>query len=231
MQRALLSTPERTRKDLDEGCEISGCGLGIGDHGLFAAHAQNEAAHGDGPSFSCLAARTVMEQILHRLDPQFAPVLEAVALWVREPVDADWSGPERTGVRTRISALLSPYLSRMSTDEGQSFGWSILSEPYGASPKVKTMSDLFASDRHFAVFLNVLGPYLDTNTALDVLAAKILSSWPDCDRQGARTGRSQGNHPAPTYSRHRSHKQVRHTCEDNPDPRRRLANGRLKRPK
>ncbi|GLK45796.1 MULTISPECIES: lysozyme inhibitor LprI family protein [Novosphingobium] len=209
----------------------------------LSAHAQGEAAHTDGPSFSCTAARTAMERaictdpalavadremaalfalsresafgtgpsselaaqrqalkrmrgcegaeirkclktvyaerngalaiaalmhapdqalpVLRRLDPQFAPVLEAVALWAREPVDTDWSAPERAVVRTRITALLFPYLTRLSTDEGQSFGWSILSEPYGDSPKVRTTGDLFTSERHFAAFLNVLGPYLD----------------------------------------------------------------------
>ncbi|WP_232493830.1 hypothetical protein [Novosphingobium kaempferiae] len=101
--------------------------------------------------------------VLRRLDPQFAPVLEAVVLWAQEPVDADWSDAGRAGVRARITALISPYLTRMSTDEGQSYGWSILSEPYGDSPKVRTTSDLFASERHFAAFLNVLGPYLDDN--------------------------------------------------------------------
>jgi len=101
--------------------------------------------------------------VLRRLDPQFAPVLEAVVLWALEPVDADWSAPARAGARARIAALLSPYLTRMSADEGQSYGWSILSEPNGDSPRVRTTSDLFASDRHFAAFLNVLGPYLDDN--------------------------------------------------------------------
>ncbi|MET3723165.1 lysozyme inhibitor LprI family protein [Sphingomonas trueperi] len=99
--------------------------------------------------------------ILRRGDPAFAPILEAVQLWSEAPVDANWSVPERAKSRTRITALLQPYLTGLQTKPDQSFGNSILREPGTDGVTVKTIDDLFRSDRHFATFLNVLGPYVD----------------------------------------------------------------------
>lgn len=99
--------------------------------------------------------------VLRRGDPAFAPILEAVQLWSEAPVDANWSAPERAKSRTRIAALLKPYLTGLQTNPDQSFGASILREPGTNGIAVKTIDDLFRSDRHFAAFLNVLGPYLD----------------------------------------------------------------------
>ncbi|MGN8000284.1 lysozyme inhibitor LprI family protein [Sphingomonas sp. 22176] len=99
--------------------------------------------------------------ILRRGDPAFAPILEAVQLWSEAPVDANWSAPERAKSRTRIAALLQPYLTGLQTKPDQSFGASILREPGTDGVTVKTIDDLFRSDRHFATFLNVLGPYVD----------------------------------------------------------------------
>jgi uncharacterized protein len=95
-----------------------------------------------------------------RVDPGFAPVLEAVWLWAAEPVDADWSRPQRALAKARIAKLLSPYLKDLLTQEDQSFGRSILTDPGTDGMAVTSTEDLFKSDRHFAAFLNVLGPYL-----------------------------------------------------------------------
>ncbi|WP_448664449.1 lysozyme inhibitor LprI family protein [Sphingomonas sp. CJ20] len=99
--------------------------------------------------------------VLRRGDPGFAPILEAVALWSQAPVDADWSAPERARSRTRIAALLQPYLASLQTDAQQSFGNAILRDPGQDGIAVQSIGDLFRSDRHFAAFLNVLGPYLE----------------------------------------------------------------------
>ncbi|AUW59708.1 hypothetical protein C1T17_18085 [Sphingobium sp. SCG-1] len=107
--------------------------------------------------------------VLRRNGPGLAPVLEAIALWAAEPVDASWSAPERATSRKRIAALLLPYLTALQTDEGQSFGWSILSRPGGDSPAVNHIDDIFRSDRHLAAFLNVLGPYLPEETEAGVM--------------------------------------------------------------
>lgn len=98
--------------------------------------------------------------VLKRLTPGFAPILEAVALWAREPVNADWSAPERAPSRKRIVMLLTPYLTVLQTNEDQSFGYSILSNPAGDEIAVTRIDDIFRSDRHFAALLDVLGPYL-----------------------------------------------------------------------
>jgi uncharacterized protein len=97
---------------------------------------------------------------LRRIDPGFARVLEATALWAAEPVNADWSAPQRARTKARITALLAPYLKDLLTKEEQSFGRSILTDPGLDGVAVKAAEDLFRSDRHFAAFLNVLGPYL-----------------------------------------------------------------------
>ncbi|KMS59313.1 hypothetical protein V474_08855 [Novosphingobium barchaimii LL02] len=106
--------------------------------------------------------------ILRRVDAGFAPVLEATALWAGEPVNAKWSAPERMAKKKRIMALLQPYLTKLRTNEDQSFGWSILSNPGVSAPTVARIEDIFLSDRHFAALLNVLGPYLpeDSGTVI-----------------------------------------------------------------
>jgi hypothetical protein len=114
--------------------------------------------------------------VLRRNGPGFAPVLEAIALWAAEPVDAAWSAPERATSRKRIAALLSPYLTALQTDEGQSFGWSILSGPGGDFPVVSHIDDIFRSDRHLAAFLNVLGPYLPEETEAGVMLRALPCS-------------------------------------------------------
>lgn len=97
---------------------------------------------------------------LRRIDPAFAPVAEAVAIWAGQPIDANWSAPQRAEAKGRIIALLTPYVSGLLTSEDQSFGRSILTAPGIDGVAVKRIDDLFVSDRHFAAFLNVLGPYI-----------------------------------------------------------------------
>lgn len=99
--------------------------------------------------------------LLRARDPAFAPILEAVQLWSEAPVDANWSAPERARSRARIATLLQPYLKALQTNADQSFGNSILSDPVNDGIAVRTIDDLFRSERHFSAFLNVLGPYLD----------------------------------------------------------------------
>lgn len=114
--------------------------------------------------------------ILRRNGPGFAPVLEAIALWAAEPVDASWSAPERSSSRRRIAALLSPYLTALQTDESQSFGWSVLSRPGADVPVVNHIDDIFRSDRHLAAFLTVLGPYLPEETEAGVMLRDLPCS-------------------------------------------------------
>lgn len=114
--------------------------------------------------------------VLRRDGTGFAPILEAIALWAAEPVDASWSVPERATSRKRIVALLSPYLTALQSHESQSFGWSILSRPSGDDPVVSHIDDIFRSDRHFAAFLNVLGPYLSEEKEAGVMLRDLPCS-------------------------------------------------------
>lgn len=108
-----------------------------------------------------LAAPARALPVLRANDPVFAPILEAVQLWAEAPVDANWSAPERARSRARIATLLIPYLKALQTNADQSYGNAILTDPAGDRIVVRTIDDLFRSERHFAAFLNVLGPYLD----------------------------------------------------------------------
>ncbi len=136
------------------------------------------APHASEPLAACLKARYAVRTqelaiaaliaapatalpVLRAGDPAFAPILEAVQLWSEAPVDADWSAPERAQSRARIAALLRPYLTALQTNADRSFGNAILSDPGNDGIAVRTIDDLFRSERHFAAFLNVLGPYLD----------------------------------------------------------------------
>lgn len=49
----------------------------------------------------------------------------------------------------------------MQTNADQSFGSSVLSDLGTDGIAVRNIDDLFHSERHFAAFLNVLGPYLN----------------------------------------------------------------------
>ncbi|WP_294329580.1 hypothetical protein [uncultured Sphingomonas sp.] len=106
--------------------------------------------------------------VLRRNDPAFAPILEAVQLWSEAPADAAWSAPERAQSRRRITTLLRPYLTRLLTDADQSYGRSILQDAGADGVSVKTIDDIFRSDRHFAALLQILGPYLDQATPTDL---------------------------------------------------------------
>lgn len=108
-----------------------------------------------------LAAPAEALPVLRAGDPAFAPILEAVQRWAEAPANANWSAPERARSRARIATLLQPYLTALQTNADRSFGNAILSDPSGDGVAVRTIDDLFRSDRHFAAFLNVLGPYLD----------------------------------------------------------------------
>ncbi|WP_153003171.1 lysozyme inhibitor LprI family protein [Sphingomonas sanguinis] len=97
--------------------------------------------------------------IIRRNDPVFAPVIEAIALWASEPRDADWSKPERAEKRSQILTLMAPSAAIMFTDKDPPWGRDLLRDgSQGVS--VATVGDILTSDRHFAFFLNALGPYL-----------------------------------------------------------------------
>jgi len=97
---------------------------------------------------------------LRAADPAYAPVAEAVQIWASEPKDADWTAASRARQRDRILERLRPFMTNLLTKDDQSFGREILADASGEAITVKRIEDVLISERHFAKFLNVLGPYL-----------------------------------------------------------------------
>lgn len=98
--------------------------------------------------------------VIRRTDPAFAPVAEAVQLWAAEPKGVDWSAPALATPKGKIRALLAPLLADLQTNADKAYGRDILADPGTNGISVKRIDDIFISERHFAAFLNVLGPYL-----------------------------------------------------------------------
>jgi hypothetical protein len=97
--------------------------------------------------------------VARRLDPAFAPVLEAIVLWASEPEDTDWSAPSHAGRRSRILTLLRPVLSNLLNGENSAFGRDMLDDATGAGVVTK-VEDLLVSPDRLVGFLDVLGPLL-----------------------------------------------------------------------
>jgi uncharacterized protein len=97
--------------------------------------------------------------VIRRLDPAFAPVVEAVVLWSSEPDGADWSAPGRAGKWARIVGLLQPVLKDFLTQQDPSFARGMLDSATGEGA-VKRAEDLLTAPDRFVGFLNVLGPGL-----------------------------------------------------------------------
>ncbi|MBB4197675.1 hypothetical protein CCR94_12920 [Rhodoblastus sphagnicola] len=115
---------------------------------------------------SALALATLMDSpdralsVIRKTDPAYAPVAEAVQVWASEPRDADWASPDRAQKRARILERLRPFMTDLLTKDDQSYGRDILTTASGDAIAVKRIEDVFISERHFATFLNILGPYL-----------------------------------------------------------------------
>ncbi len=109
--------------------------------------------------------------VLRKTDPAFAPLLEALLIWAAEPRDTNWAAPALADKRTRILALLRPYMTELRTKPDESFGRDLLADPSGTGIGIDRIEQVLLSDRNFAAFYHVLGPYVDD------------SNWPD--RSGA----------------------------------------------
>lgn len=139
---------------------VAACGSANGQTALTNCIAR-EYAHRNNDLAIALALRAPDRAlpILRRNDPLFAPVIEAIGLWAAEPPDADWSKPERAEKRRQILALMAPAAAIMLTDKDPPWGGDLLRNGQQGVSIVKA-SDILRSDRHFAFFLNALGPYL-----------------------------------------------------------------------
>ncbi|MDB5716512.1 MAG: hypothetical protein JWO15_3909, partial [Sphingomonadales bacterium] len=104
--------------------------------------------------------------VLGRIDPGFAGIAEAIQIWSSEPPDADWSVPSRAAKRSRVLVLLKPTITGVLSDKDNYLAREFLVEPAPGAISVKRVEDVLISDRHFALFLNILGSVLidDSNT-------------------------------------------------------------------
>ncbi len=114
--------------------------------------------------------------VIHRLDPQYAPVLEALTLWAAEPVDADWSAPARARSRAHIIALLQPYLANIQRKLRIGLSWDPLSD---YKTPVGKIEDIFQSDQHFAKLMQVIGPEMERWTTSQSLPCSAIMRHPD----------------------------------------------------
>jgi uncharacterized protein len=104
--------------------------------------------------------------VLRRTDPGFAQILEALQIWSSEPQDSDWSVPTRAAKRSRVLALLKLTITGVLTDKDNYLAQEFLVDPAPGAISVKRVEDVLMSDRHFALFLNILGSVSidDSNT-------------------------------------------------------------------
>jgi uncharacterized protein len=92
--------------------------------------------------------------VIRRLDPGFAPLAEAIALWSSEPESTDWAAPRLAAKRQRILTVLRPIVTDLLTSEDKSFYRSVM------SLNVRRVEDVLAAPKNLAAVLNVLGPAL-----------------------------------------------------------------------
>jgi uncharacterized protein len=93
---------------------------------------------------------------LHQIDPEAAPLYEAILTYAREPVGSDWSGSPLLSKRAQIVRLIEPYLRRFASESDLSFGRDILKDEGVQSPL-----DALASETKFIDFVKVTSAYLD----------------------------------------------------------------------
>lgn len=92
---------------------------------------------------------------LYELDPEGAPLVEAIYLYSGEGARADWKSKARAARRARIVGLLAPLVRRLASDEA-SYGREIL-----ASDGIRTAGDALASDESFNAFIRVSSAYVE----------------------------------------------------------------------
>lgn len=102
--------------------------------------------------------------VIRRLDPGFAPLAEAMALWASEPESTNWAAPQQSAKRARILTLLRPIVTDLLTSEDKSFYRSVMNQD------VKHVEDVLAAPGNLAAVLNVLGPALADDSRVNARA-------------------------------------------------------------
>ena len=91
---------------------------------------------------------------LRKLDPEFAPMAEAIVLYASEPVGTDWQLSPLAQKRDSLLALLRPYQRNFEQDEMLSYGRDILD-----GEGIKTAEDAIKDENSFARFIQVASAY------------------------------------------------------------------------
>jgi uncharacterized protein YecT (DUF1311 family) len=92
---------------------------------------------------------------LRRLDPNGAPLMEAVFLYASEAPGGDWSSAPLASKRRRLLRLLQPYAKRFVTDDDLSFGRDILKDE-----SISSADDALKTEESFASFVSIASAYI-----------------------------------------------------------------------
>lgn len=110
---------------------------------------------------------------LKRLDPPFAPLLEAILLYASQPVASDWTSPALKGNRARLLGLLNPQFDRMRGEKELSFGGDILK-----AENINSVTDMLRSEVSFATGLKVIAAYNESDSPPLVIPCTALIRHP-----------------------------------------------------
>ncbi len=91
---------------------------------------------------------------LHRLDPNGAPLVEALTLFAIRPASSNWNSPALKQDRARIAELIGTSFAKLGTDTAQGYGREVLS-----SEGVSSLDDALKSPSNFAQMVKVLATY------------------------------------------------------------------------
>lgn len=93
--------------------------------------------------------------VLRKLDPQGAPLIEAVVSVALLSPGTSWTSPEMTALRPRLAQMLSVSAKQLFETGEWSFGRDIL-----ADGKITSLDHALASELSFASFIQVSSAYL-----------------------------------------------------------------------
>lgn len=126
---------------------------------------------------------------LYKLDPETAPLFEAILIHVSEPPGSDWSRPALGTKRARLLNHLEGYFARFRTEERLSFGRAILEDA-----KIERAEDALKSDAHFSQFVQITSAYLGGEpTPRQMPCAAILKNPKLLDATGPVFGSTLDN--------------------------------------
>jgi uncharacterized protein len=106
---------------------------------------------------------------LRKLDPELAPLYEAVFVYASQPEGTDWAKPALGAERRRLLDLLAPQFALLQTDRMRSYGRSILGD------SVPKLENVLIPDDNFGDTLRTLAAYADgKRTPMTIPCAAIV---------------------------------------------------------